>query len=141
MKKLLALVALLAVNFAAVQSQAGMYDAPDKTVERESLYGASVFESNYKVSVLIDGREIKSMKRLHAVLKDAFNLPKTYGANLDALYDVLTDSSVIQKNWEITIMNGKYIEHYLGAEKEQALLDTLNDAFEQNNRNGVYYWR
>ncbi|WP_413559982.1 barstar family protein [Bdellovibrio sp. HCB209] len=141
MKKLLVLASALLLSLVSVQSHAGSFRVtPDATVEREGLYGATVFESRYKILVLIPGREITSLKKFHAVLADGLKLPKTYGANFDALYDVLTDPSVIGKNWDITIIGGKDFEHNLGLEKTQAIIDTLNDAQEQDRMNTFMFW-
>ncbi len=41
----------------------------------------------------IDGRLITSPQALHTQLKAAMCFPDYYGANLDALYDMLTDIS------------------------------------------------
>ncbi|UYL09969.1 barstar family protein [Bdellovibrio sp. SKB1291214] len=141
MKKLMVLTSALLLNLVAVQSHAGVYNVTaDSTAERAGLNGASIFESRYKILVLIQGREIKSLKQLHATLADGLKLPKTYGANLDALYDVLTDPSVIKKNWDITIIGGKDLVENLGEAKVQALIDTLNDAQEQDRMNTFMYW-
>ncbi|QLY26051.1 barstar family protein [Bdellovibrio sp. KM01] len=141
MKKLMVLASALLLNLVATQANAGIYNVPvDKTVEREGLLGATVFESNYKIAVLIQGRDIKSLKQLHAVIADGLRLPKTYGANLDALYDVLTDPSVISKNWDITIIGAKDLIENLGEVKVQAIVDTLNDAQKENPVNTFMYW-
>lgn len=39
----------------------------------------------------IDLAKVDSIEKLHARLKRALRLPDYYGANLDALYDVLTE--------------------------------------------------
>ncbi|WP_413295185.1 barstar family protein [Bdellovibrio sp. HCB185ZH] len=141
MKKLLVLASAVLLNVVGVQAHAGVYNVPvNTTVEREGLLGATVFESNYKIAILIPGREIKSLKQLHAVIADGLRLPKTYGANLDALYDVLTDPSVISKNWDITIIGGKDLVENLGEVKVQAVIDTLNDAQKENPVNTFMYW-
>jgi RNAse (barnase) inhibitor barstar len=141
MNKLMVLASALLLNLVAAQAHAGVYTVPvDQTVEREGLLGATVFESNYKILVLIQGREIKSLKQLHAVIADGLKLPKTYGANLDALYDVLTDPSVISKNWDITIIGAKDLIENLGEAKVQAVVDTLNDAQKQDPMNTFMYW-
>ncbi len=41
--------------------------------------------------VLLDGEKIKSMKQVHAAFASALAFPEWYGANLDALHDMLTD--------------------------------------------------
>lgn len=44
-----------------------------------------------KKSITIDLQGVTSLIRLHENLKRAFHLSDAYGANLDALYDVLTE--------------------------------------------------
>ncbi len=39
---------------------------------------------------VIDGRKVKTREQFHATVKRALSLPEHYGANLDALWDVLT---------------------------------------------------
>lgn len=41
--------------------------------------------------VLLDGDRIEDRAALHAAFSDALDLPAWYGANLDALHDVLTE--------------------------------------------------
>lgn len=41
----------------------------------------------------IDLAKVDSIEKLHARLKRALGLPDYYGANLDALYDVLTEGA------------------------------------------------
>lgn len=41
----------------------------------------------------IDLAKVDSIEKLHARLKRALRLPDYYGANLDALYDVLTEGA------------------------------------------------
>ena len=43
--------------------------------------------------VILDGRQIRSRDALHDYLAQALELPSYYGANLDALHDVLTELS------------------------------------------------
>ncbi|MBQ1684533.1 MAG: barstar family protein [Clostridia bacterium] len=43
--------------------------------------------------VLLDGERIKNNKEMHACFKKALDLPEWYGGNLDALHDVLSESS------------------------------------------------
>ncbi|WP_413580438.1 barstar family protein [Bdellovibrio sp. HCB288] len=140
MKKLLLIASALLLCFGATQAHAFRNATPDRTIEREGLYGATVFESKYKIQILIQGREIHSLKQLHAVVADGLRLPNTYGANFDALYDVLTDPSAVTKNWDITIIGGKNLYENLGEQKTQALIDTLNDAQEQNRMNTFMFW-
>ena len=43
------------------------------------------------IDVLLDGEQIRDREQLHSVLAERLDLPAWYGANLDALYDCLTD--------------------------------------------------
>ena len=43
--------------------------------------------------VLLDGERIRGQADMHACFKRALDLPDWYGANLDALHDVLTEST------------------------------------------------
>ncbi len=71
---------------------------------------------------------------VHAVLKEALNLPEHYGGNLDALHDVLTDP---HEEWNITftgtksasaVIGAKFMKHFkrvfADAEKEGANVKT-----------------
>ncbi|GMX62855.1 barstar family protein [Paenibacillus elgii] len=40
--------------------------------------------------IILDGSKIDNVSQLHAVLKEALELPEYYGNNLDALWDCLT---------------------------------------------------
>ena len=54
----------------------------------------------------LDFKGINTKEELHQLLKEELNFPDYYGANLDALYDVLTD----MKDIEIEIINFKYFQ-------------------------------
>ncbi|BFH62821.1 MULTISPECIES: barstar family protein [Paenibacillus] len=41
-------------------------------------------------NIILDGKKIDNRAQLHAVLKEALELPDHYGNNLDALWDCLT---------------------------------------------------
>ena len=43
------------------------------------------------MKVIIDGNIISHRLQLHDFLASELNFPETYGKNLDALYDCLTD--------------------------------------------------
>ena len=43
--------------------------------------------------VLLDGEKIKNNREMHACFKAALDLPEWYGGNLDALHDVLGEST------------------------------------------------
>ncbi|MWV43926.1 barnase inhibitor [Paenibacillus sp. HJL G12] len=41
-------------------------------------------------NIILDGNMFDNKSQLHAVLKEAMELPGYYGGNLDALWDILT---------------------------------------------------
>lgn len=49
---------------------------------------------NQSDTLIIDLSGVQDRNSLHLRLREAFAFPAWYGANLDALYDVLTDSPV-----------------------------------------------
>ena len=79
-------------------------------------------------TAFIDGRKIRSKADLHQTLKDQLELPEYYGANLDALWDMLTTIEVSAVLAEKDAM----LEHL--RDYGQDLLDTLLEAAEENPR-------
>lgn len=72
----------------------------------------------------LDFNEINTKEELHQLLKEELNFPDYYGANLDALYDVLTDMNDI----EIEIINFKYFQ-----EHNTRYANLLSDLFKEIN--------
>lgn len=67
--------------------------------------------------IIINGSEIQSMESLHAILRKNLDFYEYYGANLDALYDALTELSeevclVIEKSESAKIALGEYWERF-----------------------------
>lgn len=79
--------------------------------------------------IILDTEQMRSQPQLHQYLREALQLPAYYGANLDALYDCLTELS---EPTELTIQ-GKVAEAaYLGRYGAM-LLQVLQDAAAANN--------
>jgi len=142
MKPILVLCLMATITLFSFQSKAAdiFGGEPDSTIETD-VDGAQIFESNDRILVMLDGSSITSMAQIHTILAKALHLPQYYGKNLDALYDVLTDSKVIKKNWDITIYCGNYLRQNIGDTNVDSLLDVLNDAQDQNHYNTVMYWQ
>lgn len=83
-------------------------------------------------TVLIDGKEIKNREQFHTHVAKNLKFPAYYGKTLDSLYDILsTDFSggTIIKFKHLNILKAK-----LGSEYVEALVQTIMDAAEDNNR-------
>ncbi len=73
-------------------------------------------------TVVIDFSRFGNAKEAHAYLKDTLSFPEYYGANLDALHDVLTE---IAEDTEILTAAS-------GAEFAEGFLKVLRDASNEN---------
>ncbi len=62
--------------------------------------------------VLLDGNRIKNSDDLHAAFAEALDLPDYYGRNLDALYDVLTETT---EEIGVILVNNEKLADALGA--------------------------
>lgn len=80
------------------------------------------------IEVRLDGEEIRDKEQLHSLLSDAFGFPAWYGANLDALYDCLTD---ISADTRLVISHSDKLAENLGIYKEK-LFRVLYQASENN---------
>ncbi len=79
-------------------------------------------------NIVLDVEKMRGLPQLHNYLRAALELPVYYGANLDALYDCLTE---ISEPVELTLA-GKVVDaEYLGWYGER-LLDVLRDAAAAN---------
>lgn len=93
------------------------------------LFSLQAFASG---TVLIDGKEIKNRDQLHSHMAKQLKFPTYYGKNLDALYDVLStdfSGSTVIKFKHLNILKAK-----LGTDYVEALVQTIMDAAEDNNR-------
>lgn len=76
------------------------------------------------MEVLLDGRLMVSREAFHDLLKEKLNLPDYYGRNLDALYDMLSESSC---DLDITIVHADVMLENLG-KYGFAVMKTFTDA-------------
>ena len=72
----------------------------------------------------INGKWVTDRESLHALLRKKLNLPADCGANLDAVYDILTDPG---RNRIITVKHEALLRERLGDYAER-LLRMLEDA-------------
>lgn len=75
------------------------------------------------MQVFLNGNDITNREQLHDALSEALELPEWYGRSLDALYDCLTDLSVLT-----TI----HVEHWPQEDYLQRALTVIQDAAEEN---------
>lgn len=78
--------------------------------------------------IVLDTEKMRSLPQLHKYLHGALALPTYYGANLDALYDCLTE---LAEPLELSVSAKVAEEAYLGW-YGQMLLQVLQDAAEAN---------
>ena len=76
----------------------------------------------------MDIEKMRSLPMLHKYLHTALALPEYYGANLDALYDCLTE---IAESTELVVPKKVADEAYLGWYGQQ-FLQMLEDAAAEN---------
>lgn len=79
-------------------------------------------------TITLDLERMKSVSSLHKYLRGVLALPEHYGANLDALYDCLTE---IAEPTQIIVSANVTDNEKLGWYGEQ-LLQVLQDAAEEN---------
>jgi ribonuclease inhibitor len=78
---------------------------------------------------ILDGKMITDKKKLHETLQTELEFPTWYGANLDALYDSLTD---MHEEVNITVINSSDLELNLGG-YAKVFYKVLDSACENNN--------
>ena len=78
--------------------------------------------------IILDIDKMRSLPMLHKYLHTALALPEYYGANLDALYDCLTE---IAESTELVVPKKVADEAYLGWYGQQ-FLQMLEDAAAEN---------
>ena len=76
--------------------------------------------------IVLDGKLMKTKQAAHAYLKAAFRFPDYYGANLDALYDLL--SEMRRQELTVTLINGDALRSSLG-EYGDGIVSCFEDAF------------
>ena len=79
-------------------------------------------------TITLDLAQMQSVSALHNYLRSVLALPVYYGANLDALYDCLTELDAVT---ELVVPAAIADEAHLGWYGEQ-LLQVLQDAAEEN---------
>ena len=79
--------------------------------------------------IILDIEKMRSLPMLHKYLHTALALPEYYGANLDALYDCLTE---IAEPTELVVPQQVATEAYLGWYGQQ-FLQVLQDAAAAND--------
>ena len=79
--------------------------------------------------ITLDIEKMRSLPMLHKYLHTALALPEYYGANLDALYDCLTE---IAEPTELVVPQKVADEAYLGRYGQQ-FLQVLQDAAAAND--------
>ena len=79
--------------------------------------------------IILDIEKMRSLPMLHKYLHTALALPEYYGANLDALYDCLTE---IAEPTELMVPKKVADEAYLGWHGQQ-FLQVLQDAAAAND--------
>ncbi|MCJ8010242.1 barstar family protein [Paenibacillus sp. KQZ6P-2] len=83
--------------------------------------------------IILDGRKMENRDQLHAVLKEALELPDYYGNNLDALWDCLT--GWVEMPLTIRWLHFQKSEEKLG-EDSRLVLQLFQDA--ENELEGFY---
>ena len=68
-------------------------------------------------------------KEIHAALKENLPFPEYYGANLDALYDVLVEP---HEPWEITFVNTRRLW-----QEESLYMRSLKETFDDASADGA----
>ena len=76
--------------------------------------------------IVLDGKLMSSREAAHAYLKAALELPAYYGANLDALYDLLTEKR--RQELTVTLINGDMLRDALG-DYGEGIVSCFADAF------------
>ena len=80
-------------------------------------------------TVFLNGTEITTMADVHRVFAEELNFPGTYGNNLDALHDLLTEPREVI----VLLRDQALLKEALG-ERYDVLMQVLHDAAEENPR-------
>lgn len=81
-------------------------------------------------SVLINGKEVKSLDHVHTMLAKQLNFSNSYGKNLDSLYDTL--STDLSNETVIKIKHLSILKSKLGADYTEGLIQAIQDASQDN---------
>ena len=83
--------------------------------------------------ILLDGEKIESYAALHETFRTELDLPEYYGANLDALCDVLTERT---DEIGVIIVNRAALQEHVGR-RWKSFLRLMYDLIEK--REGFYF--
>lgn len=89
----------------------------------------------YMKTVVLNGKDFKTIEELHTTLQQILELPAEYGCNLDALWDSLTGQ--IELPMQIEWLNYEQSREYLGDYAEQ-VLGLMEEV--QGEGNGFRVW-
>lgn len=89
----------------------------------------------YMKTVVLNGEDFATIEQLHVTLRQVLELPTTYGANLDALWDSLTGQ--VQLPLQIEWLNYDLSEERLG-DYAQQVLGLMEEV--QGEGNGFRVW-
>ncbi|WP_411345970.1 barstar family protein [Paenibacillus sp. WLX1005] len=89
----------------------------------------------YMKTVILNGEDFATIEQLHSTLRQVLELPDTYGANLDALWDSLTGQ--IQLPLQIEWLHYDLSEERLGDDAQQ-VLGLMEEV--QGEGNGFRVW-
>lgn len=91
-------------------------------------HNSVIQEDSSSIFIIICGSNIESVDDIHHIFIKALQLPDYYGRNLDALYDVLTDTLLVPKTIKIQISDAHELSQQIGADVYSALLSVFNEA-------------
>ena len=80
-------------------------------------------------TVFLNGTEITTMADVHRVFAEELKFPGTYGNNLDALHDLLTEPRAV-----IVLLRDQALLNEALGERYDVLMQVLHDAAEENPR-------
>ncbi|MGY0836135.1 barstar family protein [Aerococcus urinaeequi] len=80
-------------------------------------------------TLIIDGRDLYGKKELHDYIAKALDFPSYYGANLDALNDMLTSRKEITN---IYLLNLDILADHIGSDYTKKFVKLLMDIEEKN---------
>ena len=86
-------------------------------------------KENKLKTVFLNGTEIAEMADVHHVFAEELKFPKTYGSNLDALHDLLTEP----REAIVLLRDQALLREALG-QRYDVLMQVLRDAAEENQR-------
>lgn len=80
--------------------------------------------------VLINGKEASSQEEIHTIFVKQLSFSKSYGRNIDALYDIL--STDFGNQTTIKIKHLSILKSKLGADYVEALIQAILEASQDN---------